>query len=773
MAQRKVIFEKEGKVHNPITGQELTLGAGDHFLSEQFQVGSKPTSNRTPVATLSTDRARSTVNQKLQTLDEIAPIKPPEAKPKDKGEFIAPGGSLAGAQGISPTGQVIPGDQSQRAATFSFDDLVEMGITDFSGFEQTEDGSFRPNAQGYAKLGITGVDDEGSRLENDVQSVNNRIEGLANEFLTFNVNEDPDFIAEADSIRRQFDRLREEMGRTNEQRKGALQTLGFRTGGQQYVSAIQKSIEGEELRQAGRRMADIDAQEAAAISGARQAARTGKFTTFSQQMDALDKVRAQKAEALTNYNQALADIAQDIKDQNSFELEVLKFQLDQQKEERAASQFQQTFGLDVAEFQQSADQFAANLGLDREQFGFEQDKFTAQFGLERQKLSENIRQFGIETSLDALKLDIEQSKNEFDRQVKFQTLLNNSPEGEEVSIGGMTGVGRKGPETSISEEKVKLRGQIRQEPAFRSLVDVKNGFQNVKIGTELDNAQGDLAIVNGFAKMLDPTGVVRPAEFDTVEEAQGFFEKMSNVTAKIATGDRLKSDVREKFLTAANALFNEKNETLRDEIGSVYGPIAADKGFKIDDVFTTLELENVETETLESYYNANPQQQGEIEALMRENPDLSDEDVMQILQPDFRQPGTGGNVGAVSVSIPTSARLASVNNNPGNLRFVGQEGGSQGEGGFARFESPQAGFQALFNDLRAKQTGNTVTGLGPNSTLKDLVFVFAPPNENDSALYARQVAKDLNVSQNTKLNQLDTLELAKAVARKESSTRIT
>ena len=38
------------------------------------------------------------------------------------------------------------------------------------------------------------------------------------------------------------------------------------------------------------------------------------------------------------------------------------------------------------------------------------------------------------------------------------------------------------------------------------------------------------------------------------------------------------------------------------------------------------------------------------------------------------------------------------NNNPGNLRFVGQAGATPGEGGFAKFETPQAGLDALRAD---------------------------------------------------------------------------
>lgn len=126
----------------------------------------------------------------------------------------------------------------------------------------------------------------------------------------------------------------------------------------------------------------------------------------------------------------------------------------------------------------------------------------------------------------------------------------------------------------------------------------------------------------------------------------------------------------------------------------------------------------------------------------------------------------------MSIVIPKSNRLALVNNNPGNLRLAGQKGATQGEGNFAKFQSPEAGFQALINDIRAKQTGRTRTSLKPTSTIRDFAFVFAPPSENDSEKYARDIAGFLGLDINTPIGEIDTNDFAKAVARKESSTKV-
>lgn len=105
--------------------------------------------------------------------------------------------------------------------------------------------------------------------------------------------------------------------------------------------------------------------------------------------------------------------------------------------------------------------------------------------------------------------------------------------------------------------------------------------------------------------------------------------------------------------------------------------------------------------------------------------------------------------------------LPTRNNNPGDLRDVKT-------GGFRTFSDPKEGYAALLNDLHAKQTGTTSTGLGPASTLADFAKVYAPPEDNNnSAKYAADLANQIGVSPATPLSQLDLGKWADAVAKNE------
>ena len=119
-----------------------------------------------------------------------------------------------------------------------------------------------------------------------------------------------------------------------------------------------------------------------------------------------------------------------------------------------------------------------------------------------------------------------------------------------------------------------LRTDILKEPTFKLYQDVRNGFQNVRIGAETDSGQGDLAIINGMAKILDPNSTVMSGEARNVETAQGELERWFNSPQRFFQGDRLTPENRQRFLRLAHAMATEKLTTAQGELKTVYGPLA-------------------------------------------------------------------------------------------------------------------------------------------------------------------------------------------------------
>lgn len=121
------------------------------------------------------------------------------------------------------------------------------------------------------------------------------------------------------------------------------------------------------------------------------------------------------------------------------------------------------------------------------------------------------------------------------------------------------------------------------------------------------------------------------------------------------------------------------------------------------------------------------------------------------------------------IAIPRESRIAYVHNNPGNLKFVGQEGASQGEpaadgGHWAAFETPEQGVAALNRQVEIDA--------GRGQTVREFVTKYAPPGSNDTEQYIQQASQALGADPDAKLSDLERGKVVAFMARKESGTEL-
>ena len=92
-----------------------------------------------------------------------------------------------------------------------------------------------------------------------------------------------------------------------------------------------------------------------------------------------------------------------------------------------------------------------------------------------------------------------------------------------------------------------------------------------------DSAVGDLSLIFGYMKMLDPGSVVREGEFATAQNAAGVPERIINIYNKLITGERLNVSQRNSFKGQAKNLYSsalESEKTVRtglERIATGYG----------------------------------------------------------------------------------------------------------------------------------------------------------------------------------------------------------
>jgi hypothetical protein len=106
-----------------------------------------------------------------------------------------------------------------------------------------------------------------------------------------------------------------------------------------------------------------------------------------------------------------------------------------------------------------------------------------------------------------------------------------------------------------------LRDDIRQDPDIKNFIDIRDGYERVQTGASMSNAQGDLSLLFGYMKLLDPTSVVRESEFANAEAAMGYAQKVLNIPNKLIKGNRLTKEAREQFSTAAKSLYGRKEQS--------------------------------------------------------------------------------------------------------------------------------------------------------------------------------------------------------------------
>ncbi len=74
--------------------------------------------------------------------------------------------------------------------------------------------------------------------------------------------------------------------------------------------------------------------------------------------------------------------------------------------------------------------------------------------------------------------------------------------------------------------------------------------------------------------------------------------------------------------------------------------------------------------------------------------------------------------------------------NPGNL----EHGQKTDADGYDTFDTFVAGYAALLTELRSKFTGNNVHGIGPASTMQQLMNIYAPPSDdNPTTAYCQYI----------------------------------
>jgi hypothetical protein len=135
-----------------------------------------------------------------------------------------------------------------------------------------------------------------------------------------------------------------------------------------------------------------------------------------------------------------------------------------------------------------------------------------------------------------------------------------------------------------ADKRPEAEGKFRKEYS-----DQTKGYQEVKsaygrVLASEDTAVGDLSLIFGYMKMLDPGSVVREGEFATAQNAAGVPERIQNIYNRVVSGQRLSPSQRSSFKGQAGKLY-ETAQTQEGQVRQGIERIAKGYGLNTANIF--------------------------------------------------------------------------------------------------------------------------------------------------------------------------------------------
>jgi len=122
-----------------------------------------------------------------------------------------------------------------------------------------------------------------------------------------------------------------------------------------------------------------------------------------------------------------------------------------------------------------------------------------------------------------------------------------------------------------------LRSEFQAQ--VKPYVELGQAYQKIETAAKNPSPAGDIAMVYGFMKVLDPSSVVREGEFATAQNAGSVPDAVRNMYNKALSGQRLNENIRSDFLQQARNIV-ESQRVMSNDLMNRYTEVA--KNYKLD-----------------------------------------------------------------------------------------------------------------------------------------------------------------------------------------------
>jgi hypothetical protein len=150
---------------------------------------------------------------------------------------------------------------------------------------------------------------------------------------------------------------------------------------------------------------------------------------------------------------------------------------------------------------------------------------------------------------------------------------------------------KEGKEVDTFGRENTLRSQYLDKT--KEYTGIAQAYSKVDAAAKDPSAAGDLSLIFGYMKILDPASVVRETEFANAQNAAGVPDQIRNLWNRALRGERLNENQRDDFVNSAKKIVASQKGQL-DNLNKQYIDIAA--AYQLDptkiviDPFKTLDL---------------------------------------------------------------------------------------------------------------------------------------------------------------------------------------
>ena len=160
----------------------------------------------------------------------------------------------------------------------------------------------------------------------------------------------------------------------------------------------------------------------------------------------------------------------------------------------------------------------------------------------------------------------------------------------------------------LTSTELQVGGQFNTQAA--PFISLGQNYKKIETAAKNPSAAGDISLIFGYMKLLDPASVVREGEFATAQNAGNIPESVYGMYNRAIRGERLAPTIREDFLGQAKNLVRSQQEIYKQTIEPRFDSIVKDANLNKQNVmfnpFAGIDLTSSQTSPLAAEAPAAP-----------------------------------------------------------------------------------------------------------------------------------------------------------------------